>query len=348
MDAFFDFYGLTVRVDSPTSDLAREVCRDFAFFERPPASARYQIEMHLAPAPYEQLPALPATLISPRNITYRSGARKYLDYFGRGLAVVDNDTGTCAIYSEDKDLAHEIAYLFLLSTVGQHLDTLALHRIHALGVSYEGHGLLLLLPSGGGKSTMALQLMRHPGFRLLSEDTPLLDRRGYIHPFPLRLGIHPGQEGDIPSHYLRTVARMEFDPKTLVDLEFIGDRIGGAVPAGAILVGERNSGDVSGIEPLGHLATFDALVKNLIVGLGVYQGIEFVLERGLWELLGKVGVALSRSVSGVTLMTKAPAFRFVVGRNRERNTQCFLEFVERRFAREPVARAARREVSGEG
>lgn len=348
MDAFFDFYGLTVGVDSPTSALAEEVRRDFKYFERPLSTAQYHIEMHLAAPPYEQLPTLPASLISPRNVTYCNGACKYLDYFGRGLAIVDASAGKCTVYSKDADLAHEIAYLFLLSTIGQHLDALALHRIHALGVAYGNHGLLLLLPSGGGKSTMALQLLRQPGFRLLSEDTPLVDRRGYVHPFPLRLGIHPGQEGDIPGRYLRTVARMEFDPKTLIDLDYIGDRIAGTVPASAILVGERNSGAVSDIMPLGRAAAFQALFKNLVVGLGVYQGIEFVLDRGLWELLSKTGVALSRAASGVSLMVKAPAFRFVLGCDRERNTRCLLEFVERRFSDEPAVVAERREASGGG
>ena len=335
MSAFFDFYGLTVRVDSPASALADEVRRDFTYFARAPQPVRQTIEMHLAPAPYDQLPALRASLISPRNVCYRDGARQYLDYFGRGLAIVDGVERRCTIYGEDADLVHEIAYLYLLSTIGQHLDAAALHRLHALGVSYHGHGVLLLLPSGGGKSTMALDLLRRPGFLLLSEDTPLIDRHGRIHPFPLRLGIRPGEAGEIPEEYLRTVARMEFDPKTLVDLDYLGDRIGTTVPAAAMLVGERNAGDVAEIVPLGRPGACDALLKNLVVGLGVYQGIEFVLERGVWQLLAKTGVALSRTMSGFGLLRRAPAFRFVLGRNRERNTRCFLEFVDRAFPTAP-------------
>ena len=46
-----------------------------------------------------------------------------------------------------------------------------------------------MLPSGGGKSTLALRALRDEG-TLLSEDSPLLDRRGRLHPFPLRIGIN--------------------------------------------------------------------------------------------------------------------------------------------------------------
>ncbi len=331
MTACFDFFGLTVQVTSPGSQLIDEVRRDFSHFEGPLDTPRLKIEMHSAPAPPGTLPDMRASLISPRNVCYKHGRRKYLDYFGRGWAVVDDEDRSCSVYSEDADLAHEIVYLYLLSTVGAHLDAKGLHRLHALGVSHSDRGFLLLLPSGGGKSTMALELMRRPGFLLLSEDTPLIDRHGEIHPFPLRLGIRPGEEGDIPPEYVRTMNRMEFDPKTLIDLDYIRDRLGGTVPPEAILVGERSTALHSEIVPLSRRGAALAVVKNLVVGLGVYQGIEFVLEQGLSELFGQTGVALSRSLAGGQLLRRAPAFKFVLGRDRARNTRCFLDFVQRRI-----------------
>ncbi|MGH7801652.1 MAG: hypothetical protein ACREOW_13670 [Thermodesulfobacteriota bacterium] len=199
--------------------------------------------------------------------------------------------------------------------------------MHALGVSYNSRGILLLLPAGGGKSTMALELLRHPGFSLLGEDTPLIDRRGHILPFLLRLGVRPGQDTGIPPQYLRTVQRMEFDPKTLVDIEYFHDRLGKEVEPGFILVGERNLGEVSEIIPLARYQAFNALVKYMVVGLGVYQGMEFLLERGLWELLGKVGVGASRLYNSLRLLARAPAYRFVLGQNAKKNCQTLVDFV---------------------
>jgi hypothetical protein len=325
----FDFYGLTVEVCSPAAELCEAVRRDFTHFEASPGAVHLQVEMQRGRPPYETLPAMRASLISPRNVCYREGARKYVDYFGRGLAIVDDATARCTIHSEDDDLLHEIAYLYLLSSVGEHLDAMGWHRLHALGVSHGGAGFLLLLPSGGGKSTMALQLVRQPGFLLLSEDTPLVDRRGDVHPFPLRLGVRPGEAADVPPQFVRTVTRMEFDPKSLIDLDYVRDRIGRTVPPAAVLVGERSTGEAAEITPLSRTAAFGAVFKNMVVGLGVYQGIEFVLEHGLGELVGKSGVALSRSWAGARLLRRAAAFRFVLGRDREANTRCFIDFVER-------------------
>ena len=334
MNAYFDFYGFTIRVSSDTAGLVEEIRRHFGYFSAPGGTEEIHLEMRFAPAPYGQLPALPAAFITPRNVCFQQAGVSYIDYFGRGLAIYDRHEKHCVVYGTEHDLVHEIAYLFVLSTVGEYLDRRRMHRIHALGVSYRDRGILLLLPSGGGKSTMALALMQQPGFLLLGEDTPLIDRRGRILPFPLRLGVRADQEPDIPRQYLRTVERMEFDPKTLIDIEYFKERLGRTVDAGLVLVGERNLGQVSEITRLSRRRAFRAMVNNVIVGLGVYQGLEFMLERGVGELFGKGGVVASRAYNSIVLLSRAPAYRFVLGRDIQKNCQTFLDFVHRTYGSE--------------
>ncbi|MBI3769063.1 MAG: hypothetical protein HY271_11310 [Deltaproteobacteria bacterium] len=328
---YFDFYGVGIEVGSTSPELVEEVRRDFAYFHRPASnpSDGVCIEVRLASPPYDTLPPLRASVFTPRNVCFRDTHVTYIDYFGQALAVFERATKRCVVYGTDPDLLHEIVYLFILSTVGQALDARGIHRVHALGVSHRGRGILLLLPSGGGKSTMALELMRRPEFLLLGEDTPLIDRAGRILPFPLRLGVRPDQKIDVPPQYLRTVRRMEFNPKTLIDIEYVRDRIGGVTEPSLVLVGERNLGATSEIVPMPRHEALKALVKYLIVGLGIYQGMEFLLERGLWELTGKLGVAASRLRNGVRLLGRAPAHRFVLGRDIAKNYETLLAFLER-------------------
>src|SRR4051794_1010859 len=160
MEQFFDFYGLTIAVGSAAEDLVEEVRRHFAYFAVPTPKPGVRIELRSMPPPYSELPDLPAAFFTPRNICFKNGQISYLDYFGEGLAVYDRKQQQCMVYGTKHDLLHEIAYLFILSTVGQYLDSQRIHRVHALGVTYRERGVLLLLPSGGGKSTMALELMR--------------------------------------------------------------------------------------------------------------------------------------------------------------------------------------------
>jgi hypothetical protein len=328
----FDFHGFRVQVSGHPPEVVQEITRDFEWFVKaeshPPDM---QVTVYQEPPPYDRLPAVPASVLTPRNISFRDGDVSYVDYFGRGMAIVNERHGTCDIYATGFDLAREIAYLFLLSTVGQYLDSKGLHRIHAMGVNYKGHGVLLLLPSGGGKSTMTMELLRHDDFSLLSEDTPLIDRDGRIHPFPLRLGFRDDGKTEVPPEQRRTLQRMEFDPKTFVDLSFFAHKLSVPVKASLLLVGERNLGMESMVVPISRRRAAKALIKYLVVGLGVYQGLEFLLERGLWEMTGKVGVAASRARNGVVLMRKTQAYKLVLGRDREKNSRTLIEFIQRQY-----------------
>jgi hypothetical protein len=328
MTRVFDFYGLTIEVGG--SDVpVEELCRDFSYFLAPAAPAAVSLTLLLNPPPYADLPDMPVSFITPRNACFRGETMTYIDYFGRGLALFHRAGKRCVVYSEDPDLAREIGYLFMLSTVGEYLDGRGLHRLHALAVSHRNRGVLLLLPSGGGKSTMALEMLREPDILLLAEDTPLIDRKGNILPFPLRLGVRDGENTSIPPDHLRTVRRMEFDPKTLVDLEYFRDRLGGQVKPAAVLVGQRNLGTASAIVPIGRATALKALIKYMVVGLGVYQGLEFLLEHGAMELMGKGRLVASRLYNSAALLARAPSYRFVLGRDRARNRETLLEFIRR-------------------
>jgi hypothetical protein len=337
----FSFYGITLEVSSPSANLVEQVRRDFLHFHTTPRE-HVDMRLRLLPEPpcYDDLPVVPASVITPRNVCFRDGHISYIDYFGRALSVFNRGAGECTVRSTDEDLLHEIAYLFFLSTVGEHLDHHGMHRIHALGLSFQGQGILLLLPSGGGKSTTAINLLRRPEFLLLGEDTPLIDRRGWMHPFPLRLGIRADASTDIPSNFLRTMKRMEFEPKTLIDLDYFEGRIGTAVPSRMLIVGTRYLGDVSEIAPLARRRAFGTLVSNMVVGLGVYQGLEFLLERSVVEIAGKTGVVSSRLYNAVRLLSAASVYRFRMGRDVDKNTETLATFIRDSLAARSEVAAA--------
>lgn len=333
MREYFDFYGLALEVSSPASHLVEQVRRDFLYFHATPREhVDIRLELVAEPPSYDGLPAVPATIFTPRNVSFRNGEVTYIDYFGRALSAFNRGAGECTVRTADEDLLHEIAYLFILSTVGEHLDRQGQHRIHALGLSFRGEGVLLLLPSGGGKSTIAIDLLRRPEFLLLGEDTPLIDRRGWILPFPLRLGLRADAATDIPSRFLRTMKRMEFEPKTLIDLDYFEGRIGDAVASRLLIVGTRYLGGVSEITPLARHRAFGSLVSNMVVGLGVYQGLEFLLERSAVELTGKLGVASSRLYNAMRLLRMASVYRFRMGREVERNADTLATFIREKVS----------------
>jgi hypothetical protein len=324
----FDFYGLRVAVQADDGDLLEDVRRDFSYFRTEPGVAAMGVVLTAEPGPRTELPRLKATLQTPRNIVYRDADVSYIDYFGKALMTQGRRDGACVIYCRDRDLAHEIAFLTILSRVGEHLDAIGLHRVHALGLQAQGSAALVLLPMGGGKTTLTLQMLQTEGIRLLSEDSPLISRNGEVHPFPLRIGVQPGEEPPgTPPELARTVQRMEHGPKTLIDIEHYRDRIGERCPPGVILLGERWLAGPSAILPERRRRALDAFLRHCVVGLGLYQGVEFVFERTAWELIGKAGVALSRLRSSVSVIRRARVYRFAMGPDRRQSAQVLAEFL---------------------
>ncbi|MGH9420184.1 MAG: hypothetical protein ACRD3J_09430, partial [Thermoanaerobaculia bacterium] len=124
-----------------------------------------------------------------------------------------------------------------------------------------------------------------------------------------------------------TFNRMEFDPKTFVDVAYFQHKVSDTVPVSMILVGERNLGNVASVVPLAKRKAMNAIVKYLVVGLGVYQGLEFLLEEGIWDMTGKLGVFSSRMRHGMGLLRRAPAYKLTLGRDTALNSATLMEFI---------------------
>ena len=69
----------------------------------------------------------------------------------------------------------------------------------------------------------------------------------------------------------------------------------------------------------------------MIVGLGLYQGLEFLLEKGSWEVFLKAGLLFSRLRNALRLLQRSECYRFVIGRDLELNVECLTTFLEEKL-----------------
>jgi hypothetical protein len=322
----FDVYGFrfTVRGSSPCA--IESLAKDFAFFQSAPAGQERLIEVLEEEPDYAVPPVCDASICTPRNVVYRNGRMAWLDYHGRGLGMHDSDSGVFRMASRDPHLLYEACYLFLLSEISRYLDKRRLHRIHALAVSLNRRAVLVLLPMGGGKSTLAAHLLRHAEVMLMSDDSPYVDASGRVYAFPLHLGLVSGAESEAPERYRRTVRRMEFEPKILVDYEYFAERVCASADPGIVFLGRRTLSPACRIEPAGMPAGVRAMVANSVVGLGLFHGLEFILERSPWELLAKFNVAGSRLMNCLRLLHRSQLRYLRLGRNPEANAAAVVEY----------------------
>jgi hypothetical protein len=292
---------------------------DLGWWERPrDGVAAVHVELARRPPRYERHAAAEAAFVTPRNAVFREGGLAVIDYWGRALAVLDRARDRIEIEGEDTGLVHEAAYHFILSRAGEHLDRRGLVRLHGLGLSGEPGATIVMLPSGGGKTTLALAALNDDAdLRLLSEDSPLLDRRGRAHPFPLRIGVNEADADRIPAEFPRQrVERMEFHPKVLVPVSAFAERIERSPrPVANIVIGRRSLGPAGGLTPIRRRAALGTLLREGIVGVGIYQGMEFVLQRGMRDTLGHAGVGASRTAACLAALSRARVWRLECGRD---------------------------------
>lgn len=331
---WLDFHGVRVRIEVDDEEVARRVQEDFLFFadalDSLPLKPDFVIRARLAAPDYDALPELTATVHTPRNVCYTQGNVTYLDYFGRALTTYRREEDAIDIESENPHMLHEIVYLTLLSRVGEKLERQGLHRLHALAVGRGGESALFMMDSGGGKTTLGLGFLQgDAGFELVSEDSPLIDRRGGVHPFPLRFGVLPPVPDDIDEEHVYYLERMEFEPKYLISLRAFEGAIGHDTCKPRLLcIGRRRLGRDCVIRRVSRWAGFRALTRHMVVGVGLYQGLEFMLRSSPLELVRSTGVFASRLFAALRLLARVRVHVVELGRDRGRNVDAVVSFLE--------------------
>jgi hypothetical protein len=328
----FSFYGFGIKVRSSDNQTIDNIHRDFSFFVDTNKTPDVHFEIFTVPPDYHSLPTLRPSSHSPRNFSYRYENLLFIDYFGKALLIVDSIKKEYRIFSSEPHLRHEIAFLSILSLVGQNFDARNIHRVHGLGLEINGKGVLILLPQGGGKTTLMLELLKYPNVKLISEDTPLINSSGEILPFPIRIGIDANAKlPDFPEKYLRLVKRMEFEPKYLLDIEYFKDKIA-KYPCKLKFAfeGVRCLGNNSRIIPAPKLQMLRAFVINSVIGLGVYQGIEFLIQNSPLELIKKSALLASRLRNSCNAVLKTKTYTFLTGSDKNKNIETLINFLDKK------------------
>ncbi len=325
------FYGFAIQLIFHDEVTLANIRRDFSFFVTDTGKSQAFFEVFPETFNYEALPHLKASFYTPRNICYRKRGILYIDYFGRGLSIVNTESNNYKIYSSDAHLRHEIVFLSILSLVGQILDSRHIHRVHGLGLEIDGKAVLILLPKGGGKTTLLLELLKNENIKLISEDSPLIDNKGQILPFPIRIGISSyHKHKDIPEKYLYLAERMEFEPKYLLDIEYFKDKIASSPTRPCFIFhGIRCVGADSAIQPVSRYHMLKAFVVNSVIGMGLYQGVEFLLNNSAWDIFKKSKIAYSRFINSCKVISQSQNYSFLVGSDSSKNVRTLLDFFSR-------------------
>jgi hypothetical protein len=281
-EASFDVHGLHLRVHGDWAEVVESLRHDFAWFEdsqdRSPAHIEVAIRRQ-APA-YEPFGDVPADYVTEQHVVYRVNGRTVVDYLGRALAVLE--AGRASIQGEDPQAVRRAAYDFLLSRTGDYLDGQGLPRLFGLGLAGRAGGVLVMLPPGGGKTTLALQALAADGVAFLSEVSPLIDVHGRLHPFPFPLWVRDSspEAALLPDRYVRHLDGQKTDPR-LLELAAFADKIP-TEPQQLrhVVLGRRSLGSGSSLHALPRREAVGPLFRQSVVGFSLAQGLSFMVRRG--------------------------------------------------------------------
>jgi hypothetical protein len=327
-----DITGILASVTIDKKELADWLEFDFSLFltdkkDRPAITIDVKTSGH-PPA----MPRLVASTQTPYYVSYDDGPRRYVDYFGRALVMYDYEAEHGEIHSTDLPFAYERLFLLILSRAGEKLDRKGLHRVHALGATFDDKALLFLMPEHGGKSTLGLSLLGVPRFKFLSDDSPIIDHCGRVYPSPLRVGLRDEAAAKkIPAEYVRTFKRDGRDTKIVVKMSYFAPYVEmNPKPIKWIFIGQWINYDEPRIEKVSALAVFATLFRDCVFGLGLAQVIEYFLRSQRSDLFAKTGIAFKRIWAVSILLMRGKSRRFLLSKNPEKNRECLLKFLEQK------------------
>jgi hypothetical protein len=279
-----DLQGIRITVQGRDPEILERLEQDFDGFQ--PADGPTRITFSAYQADFSPPPGIRQSFRGRYGVCFDHGSTRYIWYPGPVWIVYDYDKDEGQAWGLDLEALYERLYLSLLSRVGELLEHRGLHRVHGLALSSPKGICLFLMRAGVGKSGLGYALLQRPGWSLLSEDTPLLDRRGRIHPFPFRIA-------------LRSLAGGE--SKTLVRAsQFAIERRPGR--CAYVFAGAWTTGESPAMGPLSKLELLTLLLRDGVVGLGVPQVVELFLRPGAREVIGKAGLLGGRLMANLPLL----------------------------------------------
>jgi len=325
--------GVGIRIESSSTGLLEELKEDFAHFAATKdAKCGITISARLEPPGHALLKGAHRLINTSKWTVFKTPAGTRAVYYPEGL-LCEYDYGLEAgrLSSEDPALLHEIAYLLILSRLGEKLDLQGLHRIHAAAVEFKGVGAIMTAAVGVGKTTLLLELARDPDFTPLANDTPLVDSRGNIHPFPLRVGIAEGSPflARFPKDALRPFKRRHYPLKYLVSPSRLSPNIPGETRCGELFLLKRSAGAPL-IKEVGKPRAAVELLNSLVMGRGVPQIAEYFLRPELSDLPGKTRIVRGRLAAALALLKNCGVFYFYLSPEPELNARALKLFLSRR------------------
>jgi hypothetical protein len=334
-----NFYGAFAVIESENHQILNLIEKDFYFFkcrsEIIDPKNVFQLKIINQNAPENLIPEIQTTMQSQSSLTYDLADNRYNDYYGELISKINFTKNEAILYSENFNKLHEVAYLIILSRIGKKMDLMGYHKLHAFAVAFGDIAVVCMMPMKGGKSTLLMELLKDPRAKMISDDIPLIDRKGNLHPFPIKIGLDKFNNEikvDNPEENIYQMHRSQYGTKTLISVRGLKDKI---VPANKkfkkviLIEAFRINSAHSYLGVPSWPKTFKGLFKHGIIGFGLPMVIEYFWEKGINDFLIKTAIFFSRLFSFFIFSLRTTRLRLHLGKKPEKAAKEILYFVDK-------------------
>jgi hypothetical protein len=335
-----NFYGFFTVVESDNQQILTLIEKDFYSFKCDALDLNrhddvFSLKILDQKAPDNLIPEIQTSMQSLSSLSYDLGDTRYNDYYGELISKINFSKNEATLYSKSLNKLHEVAYLIILSRVGKKLDLMGLHKLHAFAISFGDIAVICMMPMKGGKSTLLMELLKDPRAKMISDDIPLIDRKGNLIPFPIKIGLdhfHNEIEVKNPEENIYKMHRSQYGTKTLISVKGIPDKI---VPLNQtfkrviLIEAFRINSAHSYLGVPSWPKTFKGLFKHGIIGLGLPMVMEYFWENGLYDFMVKTFIFFSRFLSFFIFSLRCTRLRLHLGKKPDKAAKEILYFVEK-------------------
>jgi len=269
---------------------------------------------------YSTLPKLKAKTYHDNYIIYDSNDIRFIDFLGKALTIYNSKTKEIKSYCQDINKLYQIFELSFESLLGEELDKIGFNRIHCLSLEKNNQATLILLPPGGGKTTLALKFLNHSDIKILSQDIALY-KKNKLYGLNFYWGVRVGES----SLQGRLVINSNGVKKLLVNPKNF-NLAKTALPKNLIL-GQKVSSNDSKIKKVNKLKLFWPLFKSTVLGLELQQSLAYFLLRNYKDGFSKIKIGFSRLKTIISLIKKSSTYCFEMGRDIQKNYKTLDNFI---------------------
>lgn len=326
---YLDFHHHIILVRCNESSLLQKLREEFHFFVSDGTPEPETVIDLLIQSPPE-LPSMVAVKLLENAVIFRLGSRQYIDYFGEALTIWDSSEKKVQIYTPNTTRLYELAFLAVHSFLGQELDRDGLCRLHAVAISINNVNGIVMLPSKGGKSTLLKNVIDNPEVKIISDDMPLCDTQGRIHPFPSKMSLNERPDsGPLATLEWHEFIRHHYPPKFTASLSQMKDRLNKSPEnnLNLLVVGFRLSSGQSILSEVPKWKMIKPLMEHMIMGFGLPQILEMFLKFNFTDLFKLAYHAAIRSFCAFNLARKAKCYYFYMGPDKSYNAQLLLDLM---------------------